>query len=114
MSFFAYDIECFLYPTIFYMLGGDELQKLAVDYSLIFKALSDETRLKIFQMLSDNQLCACKILEEFHISQPTLSYHMKILTKSGLVIGIKDGSWMKYSLNKDTIEAVKNLFERLG
>lgn len=65
-------------------------------------------------MLSDSKLCACKILEEFDITQPTLSYHMKILTESCLVIGVREGSWMKYSLNKDTIDSVKKLFESLG
>lgn len=89
------------------------MPKTDLSYSLIFKALSDETRLKIFQMLSDTKLCACKILEEFDITQPTLSYHMKILTKSGLVIGVRDGSWMKYSLNKETIDSVRELFETL-
>ncbi len=70
------------------------------EYALIFKTLSDVTRLEILAMLSDNELCACKILEEFNITQPTLSYHMKMLTDIGLVNSIKDGSWVKYSINK--------------
>jgi ArsR family transcriptional regulator len=69
-------------------------------YALIFKALSDETRLRIVSMLSNEKLCACKILEAFHITQPTLSYHMKMLVDTGLVTAIKEGSWMKYSINK--------------
>ncbi|MGD9676768.1 MAG: ArsR/SmtB family transcription factor [Vulcanibacillus sp.] len=70
------------------------------DYVIVFKALADETRLKIIDMLSHNELCACKILEKFNITQPTLSYHMKILTESELVIGVRDGAWMRYSLNQ--------------
>ena len=70
-------------------------------YANIFKALSDETRLKIIDMLSDEQLCACKILECFEITQPTLSYHMKILTDCGLVKGEKKGSWMFYSVDTE-------------
>ena len=46
---------------------------------IFFKALSDETRLKIVLMLKNENLCACHILDEFSITQPTLSYHMKIL-----------------------------------
>jgi len=42
------------------------------EYSNIFKALSDPTRLKIITMLKKENLCACKILEEFNITQPTL------------------------------------------
>ncbi len=71
------------------------------EYALSFKALSDETRLKIISMLSDNELCACSILDEFNITQPTLSYHMKILMECSLVNGRKDGSWMRYTLNKE-------------
>lgn len=70
------------------------------DYVPIFKALSDETRLKIVDMLSCGEMCACDILKKVHISQPTLSYHMKMLTDCGLVSGRKDGSWMRYSLNE--------------
>ena len=55
-------------------------------YVPLFKAMSDETRLKIIDMLSCGEMCACDILEEFNITQPTLSYHMKILTDSGLAL----------------------------
>ena len=77
------------------------------DAALIFKALSDETRLKIVDMLSCEELCACNILETFNITQPTLSYHMKILTECGLVKSRKEGQWTRYSLNGDLVEAIK-------
>jgi ArsR family transcriptional regulator len=80
------------------------------DYALLLKALGDETRLKIFHMLSNGELCACNLLEEFNITQPTLSYHMKILCESGLVNGRKDGIWTKYSINMDSLELLKSLF----
>lgn len=79
------------------------------EYVPMFKALADETRLKIFTMLSDEELCACHILESFNITQPTLSYHMKILTDSGLVIGKRDGAWMKYRLNRERIDELKEI-----
>lgn len=82
-------------------------------YSSIFKALSDETRLKIIGLLSNGDLCACKILENFDITQPTLSYHMKILADCELVKCKKDGSWIKYSLNKQTFDDLKALSEKL-
>ena len=81
------------------------------NYALCLKALGDETRIKIFHMLSDGELCACNILEEFHITQPTLSYHMKILSESGLVNSRKDGVWMRYSINQNALELLKNLFD---
>lgn len=76
------------------------------EYVPAFKATSDETRLKIIDMLSCGEMCACDILEEFSISQSTLSYHMKILTDCGLVNGVRDGAWMRYTLNPDKINEV--------
>ena len=67
----------------------------------IIKAISDETRLKIIDILSCGEICACDILELVNVSQSTLSYHMKMLTDSGLVNGRKDGSWMRYSINNE-------------
>lgn len=72
--------------------------------ALLFKALSDETRLKIIDILSCGELCACVILENFQITQPTLSYHMKILSSCNLVTGRKSGSWIHYTLNSDKMK----------
>jgi len=72
-------------------------------YAAIMKALGDETRVRIFDMLQKGEICACKLLEEFSITQPTLSYHMKMLCDSGLVKGRKDGVWMKYSIDENTL-----------
>ncbi len=83
-------------------------------YALLMKALADETRLKIFHMLSQGELCACNILEEFDISQPTLSYHMKILSESDLVNSRRDGVWMRYSINKGGLDLLKNFFDEIG
>jgi len=71
------------------------------EYARLFKALSDPKRLKIVHMLAGGELCACKILEEFHITQPTLSHDMKLLTDTGLVIPRREGKWTHYRLNPD-------------
>ena len=80
------------------------------EYAGYMKALADETRLKIYMMLAQGELCACKILEEFNFTQPTLSYHMKVLCDSGLVEGRREGVWMKYSLTQDKLEEIQALF----
>ncbi|MDU6876697.1 ArsR/SmtB family transcription factor [Clostridium tepidum] len=80
------------------------------DYVPAIKAMSDETRLKIIDMLSCGEMCACDILEEFSISQSTLSYHMKILSESGLVNAVRDGAWMRYTLNKKKTDEVIDFF----
>lgn len=77
---------------------------------MILKALADETRLRIVDMLSGGELCACKILEFFEITQPTLSYHMKVLCDSGLVEGRRDGVWIRYSISRDTLADLRELF----
>jgi len=76
------------------------------EFASIFKALSDETRLKIIDMLSCGEMCACDLLENLSISQSTLSYHMKILAESSLVNAVRDGAWMRYTLSKEKTDNV--------
>lgn len=83
------------------------------NYVLYFKALADETRLNILKMLRTENLCACHILDEFKFTQPTLSYHMKILVESKLVSSCKDGNWTRYSLNQESFKHIKDLFDGL-
>lgn len=67
----------------------------------MFKALGDENRIRILQLLTAGEKCACKLLEEINVTQPTLSHHMKILCDAGIVDGRKDGKWMYYSISAD-------------
>ncbi len=84
-----------------------------MDVALICKALGDNNRLKIVQMLSKGELCGCHLLEEFEITQPTLSHHMKILCDSGLVNDRKEGKWHHYSINCDTLNEFKGFIDDL-
>ena len=52
----------------------------------VFKAFCDENRIRILKLLTTGEKCACKLLEELNITQPTLSHHMKILCDSGIVV----------------------------
>lgn len=61
---------------------------MSLDYEdkmRIFKALSDQNRLEIIEILSCNEKCACEILKNFDITQPTLSHHMKVLMDCGYI-----------------------------
>ncbi len=89
------------------------MKKDTADFAALFKALSDETRLKIIDMLSCGELCACDILKGFKISQPTLSYHMKILTECGVVTGDRRGAWMHYTLNDDVVQQIYAYWKHL-
>ena len=79
----------------------------------IFKALSDENRIRILKMLHSGEKCACKLLEELNISQPTLSHHMKILCDAGIVTGRKEGKWTHYSLCWEGICRISGLMKEL-
>lgn len=81
------------------------------DGAYLFKVLSDETRLKIIEMLKNGTMCACKLLEEFEITQPTLSYHMKMLVESELVSCEKNGIWNNYTLNKEKLKFLAKFFD---
>lgn len=89
------------------------MKYLYAEYVPAFKAISDETRLKIIDMLSCGEMCACDILESFSISQSTLSYHMKNLVDSGLVNAVRDGAWMRYTLNKEKTNALLEFFAEI-
>ena len=80
-------------------IGGMLMSLNYDDNAKIIKALSDSSRLKIIDMLSCGEKCACDILEHFDFTQPTLSHHMKVLIDCGLVESRKEGLWSYYSLN---------------
>ena len=100
--------------TIIYVLhiikikAGDFMNSDTKRIAEIFKALSDENRVEILIMLSKGEKCACKLLEELEVSQPTLSHHMKILCDSKLVNARKEGRWMHYSLSQEGINEISN------
>lgn len=81
--------------------------------AVIFKAFCDENRVRILRLLIDGEKCACKLLEEMSITQPTLSHHMKILCDSGIVCGRKEGKWTHYSLSYDGIERAQSYLSYL-
>lgn len=84
------------------------------EVSLICRALGDPNRLEIVRMLSDGEMCACRLLERFDISQPTLSHHMKILCDCGLVQCRRDGKWCHYSLNCEALARFKDFISGLS
>ena len=84
------------------------MEQVYVYTAKVLKAISDPKRLRIVDMLSCGELCACKILEAFHITQPTLSHDMKVLIEAKIVNDRRDGKNIYYSLNKEQL----GLFEK--
>lgn len=81
--------------------------------ALIFKAFCDENRIRILKLLCSGEKCACKLLDELSISQPTLSHHMKILCDSEIVLGRKEGKWMHYSISCEGVKAAQDCLAAL-
>ncbi|WP_411335331.1 ArsR/SmtB family transcription factor [Ruminococcus gauvreauii] len=81
--------------------------------AVIFKAFCDENRIRIIKLLRSGEKCACKLLEEINVTQPTLSHHMKILCDSGIVVGRKEGKWTHYSISEKGVEQSKECLRQL-
>ena len=64
----------------------------------VFKALADETRLRILRLLAIREMCVCEVMAALDLTQPTASHHLGILENAGLVKDRKDGKWVFYSL----------------
>ncbi|RKY51832.1 MAG: ArsR family transcriptional regulator [Candidatus Neomarinimicrobiota bacterium] len=72
------------------------------DLIKIFKALSDENRIRILKMLEIKPLCVCEITDILNLATSTVSNHLSILRDTDLIIDVKDGRWVNYSLNYES------------
>ena len=78
----------------------------------IFRALADDNRLQVLEMLMSGAKCGCELLEALKIGQSTLSHHMHILCEAGLVDTCKEGKWMHYSLSAEGSVQVRAIIEK--
>ena len=79
----------------------------------ILKVLCDETRLSILSMLSHNDMNGCEINRAFACTQPTISYHMKLLVDAGLVRPRKEGCAVIYSINMELWPEIRAFLDAL-
>ncbi len=71
----------------------------------IFKALGDSTRLKILQMIAERgDVCVCKLVEDLGIGQSAVSHHLAILRRAQILKSRREGQWIHYSINLDTLD----------
>jgi len=89
------------------------MKKTHIDNAKIFKAFCDETRQMILELLRGGEKCACVLLEKVEVGQSTLSHHMKILVKSGIVNARKEGKWTYYSISEEGSKAAAQLLTKL-
>jgi DNA-binding transcriptional ArsR family regulator len=74
------------------------------NFSELFKALSDPTRRNILHLLRNRPMTPSDILAKLEVSQPTLSHHLDILKRSGLVESVREGQFIRYSLNMSVFD----------
>lgn len=74
-----------------------------IENALMFKALGDETRLRMLGLLAQGELCVCDIMEVLQLPQSTASRHLSYLKNAKWIIGTRRGKWMYYQLNESII-----------
>jgi ArsR family transcriptional regulator len=78
-----------------------------------FHALSDETRLEIVERLIGGERCVCELTDLMDAAQSRLSFHLKTLKDAGLVTDRREGRWVYYTLNRETLDEIETLLGSL-
>lgn len=84
------------------------------DVVRLFKALADETRLRVLKALMHGEFCVCELVDALEVEQSNLSRHLAVLKNAGLVSDRKDGLWVYYTVAKDAKALVKRLLATFG
>jgi ArsR family transcriptional regulator len=77
-----------------------------MELNLAFKALNDKTRREILELLRKKDLSAGEIVEKFNISGPSISHHLELLKRAGLIESQKQGQFVIYSLNMTVLDDI--------
>lgn len=89
---------------------------MPAELAVIFKALSDETRLRILKLLEPGELCVCNIVSALGSTQPKVSFHLSALKEAGFLRDRKEGKWTHYRIDDSDMLArflLLSVFERL-
>lgn len=78
-----------------------------------FHALADDTRVAILKQLVRGERCVCDIQADLELSQPLLSFHLRVLRKAGLVRARRDGRWAYYAVEPAGVEPLRQYLDRL-
>ena len=79
----------------------------------VFKALCDPRRQQILELLKSGEKCACVLTDNMGMPQSSLSYHMKILCESGIVVGREEGKWTYYKISKEGSRYAMELLRKI-
>jgi ArsR family transcriptional regulator len=75
------------------------------DFAKLFKALSDETRIRILKILLERECCVCEVMQALDISQSRASRNLGILQDAGFVRSRRDGLWIVYSIDEQRMNS---------
>jgi ArsR family transcriptional regulator len=84
----------------------------AVELSAVFKALADPVRLRLFSLIASHaqgEACVCDLTEEFDVSQPTISHHLKVLREAGLLRSERRATWVYYRVEPQALAALASV-----
>ena len=90
-----------------------KLAKQLTGMTKVFHALSDETRLRILELLKEGEQCVCDLTDIFKTGQSRLSFHLRVLKEGGLVLDRPEGRWVYYSLNREAIHDLQEILDSL-
>src|SRR6186997_907609 len=80
---------------------------------LLFKALADRTRLRLINLIGEDEVCVCFFVEVLKINQPKISRHLAYLRRAGVVSARRDGKWIHYRLVEPPDEHAANIFREV-
>jgi ArsR family transcriptional regulator, arsenate/arsenite/antimonite-responsive transcriptional repressor len=97
--------DCCATPNDPIELAGPARNRLVA----LFHALGDETRFEIFRLIAaqDAPICVCDVVDRFELTQPTISYHLKLLREAGLVTVSQRGVWAYYTADPEGLRLLK-------
>jgi ArsR family transcriptional regulator len=85
------------------------------DYSIeeLFKALADRTRLRLINLMGDDEVCVCFFVEVLKLNQPKISRHLAYLRRAGVVAARREGKWMHYRIVDPPDPRASNIFREV-
>ncbi len=85
------------------------------EYSIeeLFKALADRTRLRLINLMGDDEVCVCFFVEVLKLNQPKISRHLAYLRRAGVVAARREGKWMHYRIVEPPDPRAANIFREV-
>lgn len=88
-------------------------QEKSFDMELLFRALADRTRLRLLNLMGDDEICVCFLVEGLKMNQPKISRHLAYLKRAGVVEARREGKWMHYRVAEPVDEHAARIFREV-